>query len=167
MELCGQHDVRAFASIVPARAPRPEGRFLRKDYSYLFERFYYFLEEQRLEELGLVIFDELERSQCHMLIEQMALYFKETAKGRLRAGRIIPEPFFVHSELSTAIQIADLVAYIVCWGVRFGSVMDLPKRDELQTLADLVSELRFRTVREEWPVWSFTLIEDLRPRDER
>ncbi len=167
LELCGQHAVRTFASIVPASAPRPERQYLRKDYSYLFERFYYFLEEQRLEELGLVIFDELERSQCHVLIEQMALYFKETATGRLRAGRIIPEPFFVHSELTTAIQIADLVAYIVCWGVRFGPKMEMPKRDELRNLAELVSELRFRTMREEWPIWSFTLIEDLRPRGER
>jgi hypothetical protein len=36
--LCAQHQVRAFASIVDRDAPRPQGRFLRKDYSYLFER---------------------------------------------------------------------------------------------------------------------------------
>jgi hypothetical protein len=47
LELCGQCGVKAFASIVPRDAPRPEGEYLRKDYSYLFERFYYFLEEQR------------------------------------------------------------------------------------------------------------------------
>jgi hypothetical protein len=166
-ELCGQHAVRTFASVVPAKAPRSEGHYLRKDYSYLFERFFYFLEEQRIEELGLVIFDELERSQCHMLIDQMSLYFRETATGRLRAGRIIPEPFFVHSELTTAIQIADLVAYVVCWGVRFGPLKDLARRDELHTIANLVSELRYRTVRDERPIWSFTVIEDLRPREER
>lgn len=172
LELCGRHAVRTFASIVPPSAPRPAGHFLRKDYAYLFERFYYFLEEQRLDELGLVIFDELEHSQCHLLIEQMALYFLETATGRLRAGRIIPEPFFVHSELTTAIQIADLVAYIVCWGVRFDSTMNQPRRKELDLLADLVCQLRFRTTRKvlgqpDYPIWSFTLIEDLRPREER
>lgn len=171
-ELCGRYSVRAFASIVPRNAPRPSGHFLRKDYSYLFERFYYFLEAQRAEELGLVIFDELERSQCHMLVDQMSLYFRETATGRLRAGRIIPEPFFVHSELTTAVQIADLVAYIVCWAVRFGSAMDQPRREELDPLADLVCQLRFRTTREimgqpDYPVWSFTLIDDLRPREEQ
>ncbi|HEX9736691.1 MAG TPA: DUF3800 domain-containing protein [Thermoanaerobaculia bacterium] len=172
LELCGRHSIRTFASIVSASAPRPAGHFLRKDYAYLFERFYYFLEDQRLDELGLVIFDELERSQCHLLTEQMALYFRETAKGRLRAGRIIPEPFFVHSELTTAIQIADLVAYIVCWGVRFGSAMVEPRREELESLADLVCQLRVRTTREimgrpDHPIWSFTFIDDLRPREER
>jgi hypothetical protein len=169
LELCVSHYVRAFASIVPRSAPRPAGEFLRKDYAYLFERFFYFLEENRAEELGLVIFDELEHSQCHVLVDQMALYFRKTAKGRLRAPRIIPEPFFVHSELTTAIQIADLVAYIIVWGIRFGS-MDGSRREELASLGDLVLELRYRGKRQDqpdFPIWSFTLIEDLRPRDEK
>ncbi len=167
LELCGQHGARAFASIVPRSAPRPAGDLLRKDYSYLFERFYYFLEEQPLDQLGLVIFDELERSQCHMLADQMSLYFKHTAKGRMRAGRIIPEPFFVHSELTTAIQLADLVAYIICWGVRFGPIKDHESRKELSHLASLVEELWFKTIREDWQVWSFKVIDDLRPKDEK
>lgn len=169
LELCGSYYVKAFASIVPRSAPRPAGDFLRKDYAYLFERFFYFLEDSQPGELGLVIFDELERSQCHLLINQMALYFRNTAKGRLRAARIIPEPFFVHSELTTAIQIADLVAYIISWGVRFGT-MNEPQREELRPLGDLVCELRYRTRRldqPEFPIWSFTVIEDLRPREER
>jgi hypothetical protein len=169
LELCGSHYARAFASIVPKNAPRPEGKFLRKDYAYLFERFFYFLEDTGLGDLGLVIFDELERSRCHVLVDQMALYFRKTAKGRSRAARVIPEPFFVHSELTTAIQVTDLVAYIIGWGIRFGS-MDEDRREELSSLAELVLELRYRTRRPEqpdFPIWSFTLIEDLRPRDER
>jgi hypothetical protein len=169
LELCVSHYVKAFASIVPRGAPRPAGGFLRKDYAYLFERFFYFLEENGAGELGLVIFDELEHSQCHVLIDQMALYFRKTAKGRLRAPRIIPEPFFVHSELTTAIQIADLVAYIIVWGIRFGP-MEGGRREELSPLGELVLELRHRAKRPEqpdFPIWSFTLIEDLRPREER
>jgi hypothetical protein len=169
LELCASHYVKAFASIVPRSAPRPAGNFLRKDYAYLFERFFYFLEDSRLGELGLVVFDELERSQCHVLVNQMALYFRNTAKGRLRAARVIPEPFFVHSELTTAIQISDLVAYIISWGIRFGT-MNEPQREELGLLGDLVCELRYRTKRPDqpdYPIWSFTLIEDLRPREER
>jgi uncharacterized protein DUF3800 len=169
LEICGRHYMRAFASIVPRTAPRPVGDFLRKDYAYLFERFFYFLDDNRSGELGLVIFDELERSQCHLLINQMALYFRSTAKGRLRAARIIPEPFFVHSELTTAIQIADLVAYIVNWGIRFGT-MSAAHREELNALGEIVCELRYRTKRvdqPDYPIWSFTFIEDLRPREER
>lgn len=172
LELCSRYYVRAFASIVPRSAPRPSSSFLRKDYAYLFERFFYFLEDRSPLDLGLVIFDEIERSQCHLLIHQMSLYFRETARGRARAARIIPEPFFVHSELTTAVQVADLVAYITGWGIRFG-LMTEPKRPELAMLADLVCDLRYRTTRgatgyqPEYPVWSFTLIEDLRPRDEK
>ena len=169
LELCVSHYVRAFASIVPRSAPRPEGKFLRKDYAYLFERFFYFLEDSSATDLGLVIFDELERSQCHVLVDQMTLYFRKTGKGRLRAARVIPEPFFVHSELTTAIQISDLVAYIIAWGIRFGP-MDESRREELDLLGELVRELRYRVKRPEqsdFPIWSFTLIEDLRPREEK
>jgi len=168
-ELCGSHYVKAFASIVPKSAPRPAGGFLRKDYAYLFERFFYFLEDSRPGDLGLVIFDELERSQCHLLINQMSLYFRTTAKGRLRAARVIPEPFFVHSELTTLIQISDLVAYITAWGIRFGTMSE-PRREELGPLGEMVCELRYRTRRldqADFPIWSFTVIEDLRPREER
>lgn len=169
LELCASHYVKAFASIVSKDAPRPAGGFLRKDYSYLLERFFYWLEDSRPGELGLVIFDELERSRCHLLIDQMALYFRTTQRGRLRAARIIPEPFFVHSELTTAIQVTDLVAYIIAWGLRFGA-MDGPRREELSSLAELVLGLRYRTKKPDQPdftVWSFTLIEDLRPKVEK
>ncbi|MDY0061608.1 MAG: DUF3800 domain-containing protein [Myxococcota bacterium] len=171
LELCARYRVRAFASIVPCSAPRPTGDFLRKDYAYLFERFYYFLDEQPGSELGLVVFDELKKSQAHMLVGQMAKYFRETAKGKQRAGRVIPEPFFVHSDLTTAIQLADLVAYIIAWGFRF-SGMTAPARPELAGLAQQVSLLRHRSVRpmlglEDFAVWSFTLIDDLRPREEQ
>ena len=40
------------------------------------------------------------------------------AVGRHRASRIIPEPFFAHSDLTTGVQIADLVAYVISWGFR-------------------------------------------------
>ena len=98
-------------------------------------------------------------------------YFRETATGRARAGRVIPEPFFVHSDLTTAIRLADLVACVVAWGFPFGT-MRAPARPELAGLADLVAQLRYPTTREDadgvtHPVWSFTLIEDLRPRSER
>lgn len=168
-ELCGQHQVRFFASIVDRDAPRPEGDFLRKDYAYLFERFFYFLEEQGSQQ-GVVVFDELDRSQSHILVDQMARYFIETATGRMRASRIVPEPFFVHSDLTTLVQVADLVAYIVAWGVRVHS-MTRPARAELANLAAAVCQLRYHAQRERdgqaFGVWSFAIIDDLRPRDER
>jgi Protein of unknown function (DUF3800) len=123
-----------FATIVPRNAPRPDPGFLRKDYSYLFERFFYFLEDRSPAELGFVIFDELERSRCHLLLDQMAKYFQGTTTGKERSNRIIPEPLFVHSNLTTAIQIADLVAYITAWGLHLRS-MNEPRRVELAGMA--------------------------------
>ena len=173
-EICGHHRAKTFASIVDNQAPRPGGHsFLRKDYTYLFERFYYFLEDQRFDNQGIVVFDELDRTRCNILLDQMSKYFKETAKGRLRSSLIVPEPFFVHSDLTTLVQVADLLAYIIVWGVRIGRLMNHPRREELKELADSVCSLRYRYVMGEEPagekreVWSFAIIEDLRPRDER
>lgn len=170
-EVCGRHDVRVFASVVDRDAQRPTGTFLRKDYAYMFERFFYFLEERADSPRGVVVFDELEKAQCHLLIDQMKLYFLDTAKGRRRAGRVVPEPFFVHSELTTAIQVADLAAYLIAWGVRIPPRMTRPHRAELAPLARAVCDLRHRATRERnglpFYVWSIAVIDDLRPREER
>jgi hypothetical protein len=165
LALCAEHKVSVFATIVPREAPRPDPGFLRKDYSYLFERFFYFLEDRSPAELGFVVFDELERSRCHLLLDQMAKYFQETQTGKERSLRIIPEPFFVHSTLTTGIQIADLVAYITSWGLKLPSMKE-PRREELARMAQGVHALRYDTRRKERRVSSFKVIEDLRPLEE-
>jgi hypothetical protein len=171
LEICARFRCRAFASIVTTDAPRPAASdFLRKDYAYLFERYFYFLEDTDPAALGLVVFDELERVQSHILIEQMNRYFQETWKGRTRASQIIPEPFFVHSELTTGVQIADLVAYILSWGFRIQGMTE-PARQELKPLVERVCQIRHRAVRERmgnpnFGIWSIALINDLRAREE-
>ncbi len=147
LELCARYRCKAFASIVDKDSPRPSPNHLRKDYAYLFERFFYFLEDKETVPSGIIVFDELEKSQSHVLLDQMDRYFKSTAKGRQRSNQIIPEPFFVHSDLTTGIQLADLIAYIVSWGVRIGG-MKQPIRSELIGLAEQVSGLRYTTTRE-------------------
>ena len=144
---------------------------MRKDYAYLFERFFYFLEDSAADEQGIVVFDELEKSKSHLLIDQMHRYFEETAVGRHRASRIIPEPFFVHSDLTTGVQIADLLAYIISWGFRMPR-MTKPAREELAPFADQIARLRYLAVRErlgnpEFEIWSFARITDLRTQAER
>jgi hypothetical protein len=171
LDICARFHCRAFASIVPRSALRPDPTHLRKDYAYLFERFFYFLEDRDTTLSGIIVFDELEKSRSHILVGQMERYFKFTTKGQQRAGQIIPEPFFVHSDLTTGVQLADLVAYIISWGVRYGDMEGLA-RTELQDLANQVCQMRYRTKREvdgnpDYSIWSFTVISDLRPRDER
>lgn len=171
--LAARLGVRVFASLVDPQAPRPAGDFLRKDYAYLFERFYYFLEDTSSEEMGLIVFDELERSFCRRLLDQMEYYFLHTYKGLQRSSRIVPEPFFVHSDLTTAVQIADIVAYSLNWGTRLNR-MSQPTRPEMVTFGQQAFELRYIGQRPDSqrgtvlrPVYGITYIDDLRPRSER
>lgn len=166
-EICSRHECRLFASIVADREHCDHhADYLRKDYSYLFERFYYFLEDVDPAAAGVVVFDELEKSKSHILLGQMDSYFKLTAKGRKRAKQIIPEPFFVHSDLTTGIQVADLAAYIISWGFRTARLLE-PKREELKNLVHIISQLRHHSERHvegqtNFKVWSFGIIQDLR-----
>lgn len=163
LELAHVHGCVAFASIIPGNAGRPEGDFLRKDYAYLFERFYHFLNSRNDKPMGIVVFDELEKSKSHILVNPMHEYFVRTNNGRFRSGLVIPEPLFVHSDLTTMIQIADIVAYVISWGVRLRNMVE-PRRKELQSFAEEVLRLRYR---HEAPgghtMWGFKLIPTLEP----
>lgn len=168
LRLCRSHNVVAFASIIPNDIVRPSYEFLRKDYAFLFERFFHFLNGQHStpRPMGTVVFDEIEKMQSQILIDQMEKYFLETANGRARSRLIIPEPLFVHSDLTTMIQMADLVAYVVSWGVRLTGgtrPMTQPKRDELDGLAKQVCQLRYHaTTPGGHDTWGFKVIAELR-----
>jgi len=171
MDICARFRCKAFASVVSKTSPPPQPGHLRKDYAYLFERFFYYLEDIGPSAYGIIVFDELEKIQSHLLVEQMDRYFKLTLRGRHRSSQILPEPFFVHSDLTTGVQLADLVAYTISWGVRFGG-MDGPVRAELGALAKRVVQLRHRSIREvnqdpNFVVWSLAYIHDLRSKGER
>jgi hypothetical protein len=171
LDICSRFRCKAFASVVSKASPVPAPDHLRKDYAYLLERFFYYREDLGPAAYGIVVFDELNKVQSHLLLDQMDRYFKLTARGRHRSGQILPEPLFVHSDLTTGVQLADLIAYIVSWGVRFPG-MDLPARDELNPLAQRVLQLRHRSVRDvndspNFVAWSLAYIRDLRPREER
>ena len=77
----------------------------------------------------------------------------------------------MHSDLTTCIQVADLVAYTISWNVRVAD-MSMPKRHELDDLGQAILDLRHRAIRERagypdgFVVWSFAVIDDLRPQAE-
>ncbi|HXC57215.1 MAG TPA: DUF3800 domain-containing protein [Rhizomicrobium sp.] len=169
--ICERHGCKIFVSMVDQDAPKTTQDGLRKDYGYLFERFFYFLEDQLGQQQGIVVFDELEKSQSHILIDQAHRYFRETAIGRHRASLIVPEPFFVHSDLTTGVQIADLVAYCMSWCFRFAG-MHAPRRDELLPYTAQLARMRFRAIRNRqgnphFEIWSVAHITDLRTQIER
>lgn len=163
LKICLRFRCKVFGSIVKNNYKNVDTKnLLRKDYVYLFERFYYFLEDKQ-EQNGIVVFDELDKTKSHILIRQMEAYFKKTEKGKLRANLIIPEPFFVHSDLTTGIKMADIIAYVISWALRFGD-LDKPDRKELVNFTDLIKRMRYRTVRdtddsENQEIWSIVAVE--------
>lgn len=162
-QLCQQYRCKIFASIVAdPDYVLADASMLRKDYVYLFERFYYFLEDTPGEPRGIVVFDELDKSASHILLTQMDKYFKNTVKGRARSSLIIPEPFFVHSDLTTGIQVVDFVAYLLSWNFRVRE-LNKPGRSELNSFIEQIKPLRYRTTRQvaenkDLVIWSITVV---------
>lgn len=123
---------------------------------------------------GVLIFDEQDKALSQDLLDQIRKYFVETDRGRQRAERMIPMPFFVHSELTPAIQLADIVAYVINWGLRMPRMPE-PFRAELKPFADKVFQLRYQGM--EVPLkrgtlrrrrtWGIAYIDDLRPQGEQ
>ena len=174
LQLAANYRAKTFAAIVSKNAPNPSAPdLLRRDYAFFFERFYYYLEDISATEMGLVVFDELEKAQCRILINQMERYFLETEKGYQRSSRIVPEPFFVHSDLTTAVQLADIVAYCCNRGTRLRPKMIEPTRAEIEPFAKLAFDMRYigrrfsETDGKEWPCYGIFYLDDLRPRTER
>jgi Protein of unknown function (DUF3800) len=168
--LMASYRTKIFAAMVSKAAELPaDENLLRKDYAYLFQRFFYYLEDFSQSEMGIVVFDEFEKAKCRILLHQLERYFSETEKGYQRSARIIPEPFFVHSDLTTAVQLADIVAYCLNWGLRLKNMTE-PIREEIKSLADRVFNLRYVGKRideldlQEWPVYGVFYLSDLRPK---
>lgn len=164
LDLVRRHGGRVFATMAPKSAPRPaNGDAMRKDYAFFFERFYHFLNGIDGDPMGFLIFDELDKSASHILLGQIASYFQRTRNGRTRSRLIIPEPFFVHSDLTTMIQMADIVAYVISWGLRLRG-MPASNRPELAPLVQIVERMRYRHETESGQVtWGIKEIRDLRP----
>ncbi|HEV7938426.1 MAG TPA: DUF3800 domain-containing protein [Solirubrobacteraceae bacterium] len=176
LDLADRFGMTIFASIVPRDAPQQrDGSFLRKDFAYLFQRIHCHVCERADHAHGVLIFDEQDKALSQGLLDQIHRYFEETDRGKQRAERMIPMPFFVHSELTPIIQLADVVAYIINWGLRMPRMPEVA-RAELKPLADKVFGLRYQG--NEVPVvwraqarkkraWGIAYIEDLRPHGEK
>jgi hypothetical protein len=121
-ELMIAHEARLFACLIP-RGTAPPANFafedyLRKDQVFLLERFYYFLEAQR--DHGLLVMDESDKALDRRFVNRMEAYFRKTATGRNRSYWIVPSPLFVSSDMTYAVQAADLCLYCINWGFRLG-----------------------------------------------
>lgn len=140
-------DAVIFATAIPRRSHRPSSQyndFLRKDQVFLFERFYYFLEEKN--EYGLIVMDETDKKMDRWFVSRMKNYFTKTENGRSRADLIVPSPFFVSSDMVLAVQAADLCIYAINWGFRLPNRgMDAETRPEIGNMFGVgLNRLQFK-----------------------
>ncbi|MCC5877618.1 MAG: DUF3800 domain-containing protein [Candidatus Sumerlaeia bacterium] len=147
-QLLQQMDGRVFASVIPRGSRPPKGfqlqDFLRKDHVFLMERYYYFLNDLR--EHGLLVLDEVEKTQDIKFVERMQRYFTRTITGRMRSNRVVPSPFFVSSEMTHPVQAADLCIYTINWGFRLNGIgMNAEVREEIaENFGPWLNSLQFR-----------------------
>ncbi|MBI5724272.1 MAG: DUF3800 domain-containing protein [Planctomycetes bacterium] len=145
-DLLNSHGAVLFASVIPG-VIKPStfeaNEFLRKDQVFLMERYFYFLEAKR--EPGLLVMDETDKVQDRNFVRRMEMYFKQTQTGRYRTSWIVPVPFFVSSDMTCAVQAADVCIYCVNWGFRLPPLgMDAPVRPEIQQeFGRLLGNLQF------------------------
>lgn len=146
-ELLIQHEAKLFAAAIPRGTKPPAGfaqvDYLRKDHVFLFERFFYFLEEKH--EHGLLIMDESDKTDDRRFVSRMRDYFTKTQVGRQRSYWIIPAPLFVSSEMSYAIQAADICMYCINWGFRLPSWKNVepPRLDVTAEFSQWIGRLQW------------------------
>lgn len=128
------HEGKIFAAVVPRSTKKPAtfqaDEYLRRDQVFLLERYFNYISARN--ETGLLVFDETDRTADSHFIRQIERYFTRTAQGRFRSTAIVPVPIFVSSDLTRAIQAADICIYALNWGFRSGKTMVAECRPEIE-----------------------------------
>lgn len=86
-QLLRDHKARLFAAAIPRRVAKPDTgetlEYLRKDHVFLLERYFYFLEARK--EHGLLVMDEVEKTEDRRFVRRLEGYFSKTQTGRYRS----------------------------------------------------------------------------------
>jgi hypothetical protein len=135
-ELLRTHAGTLFAAAIPRRVRKPATfeaeEYLRKDQVFLLERFFYFLEAKQ--ETGLLVMDQTDQKLDREFVRRLERYFTASNTGRYRSARIVPSPFFVSSEMTYPVQVADVCIYCLNHAFRIPSRgMDAPVRRDIET----------------------------------
>jgi len=133
-QILQNHEAQLFAAAIPCKVAKPDTpevtEYLRKDHVFLLGRYFDFLECKQ--EHGLLVMDEVEKTEDRRFVRRLERYFTKTKTGRYRSQWIVPTPLFVSSDLTYPVQAADLAIYCVNWGFRLPSRgMDAETRDEI------------------------------------
>ena len=106
-----------------------------------FERYLFFLEQS---EHGLLVMDEVEKTEDRRFVRRLEAYFRSRADVTGRHGSF-QRRFFVSSDMTYPVQAADLAIYCVNWGFRLPTRgMDAPGRPEIaDDYGRWLAQLRF------------------------
>lgn len=120
VHLLVRNNVPVFASLIPKGTASERAEFqadyVRKDITFLFERYFYFLED--MQSNGLLVLDETDRIDDRRYLRCIERYFSAHERCKQIAGLIVPTPLFIGSEMSYAIQAADVVIYMLATAYR-------------------------------------------------
>lgn len=147
-QLLRSHAAVLFAVAIPRSVHKPANlvadEYLRKDHVFLLERFFYFLEAKR--EHGLLVMDEVDKSEDRRFVRKLESYYTLTQKGRYRTAWIVPSPFFVSSDMAYPVQAADLCVYCVNWGFRLPSqgMTEVTRPEIADEFGPWLNQLQFR-----------------------
>ena len=83
--------------------------------------------------MGLLVMDEVEKTEDRRFVQRLHDYFVKTANGRERSRWIVPSPFFVSSDMALPVQVADVVIYTLNWGYRHPAEMTALTRPEIES----------------------------------
>lgn len=147
-QLLRDRQATLFAAAIPCSVERPKSTenadYLRKDQVFLLERYYYFLEKEA--QHGLLVMDEVEKTEDRRFVRRLESYFEKTDVGRFRSRWIVPAPFFVSSDMTDPVQAANLVIYCVNWAFRLPPRgVNAPVRPEIaERFGAWLNALQFR-----------------------
>ena len=160
INLIRDYNVRAFAILAPFNTNViPVTNQLRRDYTFLLERFFYFVNDQVPPSMGYMICSDL--NKYTISLSSIADYFLKTTKGKTRALSIMPEPLFARGRVNALFQATSLLAYILSWGFRT-PIMNAPIRTELAEFTAIFRSMRYlHTASDGKKDWSFKYISEL------
>ena len=156
--LLHRHEAVLLASAIPRGVAKPPNYrftdYLRKDMVFLLERFFYFLD--RKQEPDLLVMDETEKRADRRFVARLEAYFMKTEGGRCWTKWIVPTPFFVSSDMTYAVQAADLCIYCINWRFRLPSRgMNAEHRDDIACMFRFCGATDRRAMTQRiWPVRS-------------
>ena len=151
--LLKRYEAVLLASVIPRGVAKPPfykyDDYLRKDIVFLLERFFYFLGEKQ--EHGILVMDETEKREDQKFVARIERYFTKTTAGQSRTEWIVPTPLFVSSDMTAAVQAADVCIYCVNWGFRLPRRgMNAEHREEIEGMFEgNLKSLQFRNRRYE------------------